>query len=371
MPDLASLAAGAGRWWLGEFLALFPPQLGRWLAADGARSLVLAPGDEAVSLFLLGSRREPLGQKRINGQDYSPAALERFLHSHGLVAEDVAIGIRMPRDKFFVRQVVLPVQAARSLATVLMQDLAKKTPIRVDDIHHDWVATPISGTSTIAVTHWVVRRDFVRDAAAAVGVDPARLAFVDCEGEAPSMTPPPIVGLERSRRRRSWVRPIGLALAASALLLGAAVGGMRYWRQQAALGELEAAVGGARTQAQAVRAAIDKLERKQAIVLRIRSQKVDMPGLLDAWEAATRALPRDTWLTELRLSEKPDDQMQRVAMTGFSKGAAALVGIVDRSPMFTDVSLTAPIALDPSEQRERFVLQATIKKREAQTKDSR
>jgi general secretion pathway protein L len=38
------------------------------------------------------------------------------------------------------------------------------------------------------------------------------------------------------------------------------------------------------------------------------------------------------------------------------------VGLVDRSTLFADASLTAPIALDPLEERERFALQAKLKR---------
>jgi general secretion pathway protein L len=47
-------------------------------------------------------------------------------------------------------------------------------------------------------------------------------------------------------------------------------------------------------------------------------------------------------------------------MVGFSNAAADLVGLVDRSPMFVDTSLIAPISLDPIEKKERFALRARV-----------
>jgi general secretion pathway protein L len=58
-------------------------------------------------------------------------------------------------------------------------------------------------------------------------------------------------------------------------------------------------------------------------------------------------------------------------MTGFSAEAASLVGIIDQSPFFADASLTAPIALEPVEQRERFALQAKLKRPEPIRRASR
>jgi len=55
-------------------------------------------------------------------------------------------------------------------------------------------------------------------------------------------------------------------------------------------------------------------------------------------------------------------------MVGFSSAAASLVGMVDRSALFADASLTAPVTLDPIEGRERLSLQAKLRPREQASK---
>lgn len=70
------------------------------------------------------------------------------------------------------------------------------------------------------------------------------------------------------------------------------------------------------------------------MIVRVRSQKRDMPGLLDIWEEVSRILPLDSWLTELRLSEVGQRQDQLVVMTGLSTAAADLVPLLDKSPIF-------------------------------------
>jgi general secretion pathway protein L len=73
-------------------------------------------------------------------------------------------------------------------------------------------------------------------------------------------------------------------------------------------------------------------------------------------------LPAHSWLTELRLTEVPEKNEQLLAMTGFSAGATDLVKLIDRSALLADASLTAPVAVDPIEGRERFALQARVKR---------
>ena len=97
------------------------------------------------------------------------------------------------------------------------------------------------------------------------------------------------------------------------------------------------------------------------MIVRVRSQKRDGSGLLDVWEEVSRILPLDSWLTELRLAEVGQRQDQFVIMTGLSTAAADLVPLLDKSPIFADAALSAPIALDTVEQRERFTLQAKLR----------
>jgi general secretion pathway protein L len=60
------------------------------------------------------------------------------------------------------------------------------------------------------------------------------------------------------------------------------------------------------------------------------------------------------------LAEAPDKQEHKITMIGFSAAAAGLVSIVDKSPLFLDAALTAPVSLDPVEKVERFTLQFKV-----------
>ena len=76
----------------------------------------------------------------------------------------------------------------------------------------------------------------------------------------------------------------------------------------------------------------------------------------------TRILPSHSWLTEFRVTETPGGREMQINLSGFSRAAPSLVGIVDRSPLFVDAALSAPVALDATEGRERFALQAKVRR---------
>jgi general secretion pathway protein L len=366
---LSDLLRRLGQFWLGEFLALFPARRAQWLVGRGSAGLVLEAQADTIVLRLLDDGGGELACDRLARADYAPASIDRFLQAHKLARSDVALGVRLPRSQVFGRILTLPREAMRSLDRIVAQDLIAKTPFRREDIYCGHVVTR-SGADKIAVRQWVARRDVVEAEAAALAVDLAAMGFVDTDADPEEAAPHPRIALRPERADRSrWVARAATALAASALVLALLAAGLTYWRQAAALDELDGQVTAARAKAQQVRTAIDKLERKQAMLLRLRARKAEEPGLLDAWEEATRILPSHSWLTELRLSET--DKHQQVSMTGFSAEAASLVGIIDQSPFFADASLTAPIALEPVEQRERFALQAKLKRPEPIRRASR
>jgi general secretion pathway protein L len=308
---------------------------------------------------LLSDRRRLLTSVRVPSGGYAPAAIDDFLKAHNLDRGSVVIGIQLPRDHFFSRQLILPLEAAGSIDEIVAQDLRAKTPFRLADIYHDHQSRKEGGK--VVVSQWIVRREFVANAVQSAGLSLDDLTFVESSEEGSENTLQPTLALrQHQNERRPWLRKTFYALALGISFLAVTGCVHKYWRQQRVLDNLDTELSAAKAQAQQVRAALDGLEQKQAAVVHLRVQKRDVSGLLDVWEEVSRILPADSWLTELRLSEIAQKQDQTVTMTGLSSGAAELVALVDKSPLFTDAALTAPIALDPKEQRERFTLQARL-----------
>jgi general secretion pathway protein L len=349
-----------GRWWLGELLALFPERTAAWLVGGGRVSLAVAGEGDRIALHLLDDRRQIVASHMIVEAHHVPAAIEEFLATHGLSPDEVPIGMRLAADRIFCRKLILPLEAEGSLETIVVQDLVGKTPFRLPAIHHDHVAVRTAGSGKLVVWQWVARRDLVAETAARLGLEAERLAFVDAVSGPDHGAPPPRIALRDESGGATWTRTAAVALAGGLVVLGLAAGAGRYWRQQAAIDALDLQVTAAKARAQQVRAAIDRLEQKQGVLLQLRARKADRPGLLDAWEEATRILPSHSWLTELRLTETANGKDQQIVMTGYSQAATSLVGLLDQSPLLADTSLTAPVALDPVEQRERFALQARL-----------
>jgi general secretion pathway protein L len=359
---LAEFSARAGRWWIREFLNLFPQRVAKWLAGPGRGTLVLANKDEIRVLEFLDEGRRVLASTHVRACDYSLASIEQFLRTQSFQRDDVDIGIRLASEKIFRRKLTLPTQAVGSVADIIAQDLTRKTPFRLQDVYHGHSAAKEDSTGKIVVWQWLVRQEFVDDARTPFGLDIEDVAFVDAAAGDDAEIPAPFIALRPgAKARNSWIKKSVLALGCSAVLLALAAGTLRYERQQAAIYANDGLIAIARVKAQKVRSEFDKIEKRQSALLRLRSQKSELPGLLDVWEETTRVLPAHSWLTELRLTEAPEKNIRWVAMTGFSAAATDFVRLIDQSQLLTDASLTAPVALDPVEARERFAIQAKIK----------
>jgi general secretion pathway protein L len=352
------LIDGLGRWWLREFLDLLPKRIADWLVDSGGRILVLAPEADAVGFCLKTDRGRVLASTRVGRGDYSPALIDEFLRYHRCSRAQVSIGLGLPQELIFCRTFALPLETRRTLDGVAVQDLLAKTPFRLDDIHHGHSVRREG--ERLVVSQWVVRRAHVAAAAESLGLEADEIGFVeppraDVDGAHASIVTKRSAAVNGNR----WVRRVTFGLACTALLLAVTVLAGRYSRQQALLDGLQSEIAAATAKAKSVLGAIDKLQQEQAVIHSLRAKRNE-PGLLDLWEEATRILPAHTWLSELRLSEAPEGR--QVVMAGFSAAAASLVGLLDGSQAFTDAALVGPITVDASEGRERFIIQAKVKR---------
>jgi general secretion pathway protein L len=351
-------ASYAGSWWLNEFLALFPANIAQRLTDPGTRNLLLRPsGEEGVCLLLRNDRGDVLARAEVADAAQIRPAIEALLQRERLSAGNAALGIEMDEFRAFRRTFLLPQEAGRSPAPIAEQDLLRKTPFRLADIYHDHAVRRVG--DKIQVDQLVIRRDFVETGVLRCGLEPGEIAFIDI-GHTEGTAALSRLRLKQAGSSTRWLPRLLLGLSASAVLLAILAVNLEFQRQETALQELASETGKVRAEAQKVRAALDSIEQERAALDGLKSRKWDAAGVLDIWEELSRILPDHSWVSELRLTEGAERKERRIVVTGFSSAAADLVGLIDASPLFQDVALAAPIALDPNEQRERFVLQASV-----------
>ncbi|WP_316228465.1 PilN domain-containing protein [Bradyrhizobium sp. SZCCHNR1039] len=353
---LRDLTGRAGAWWLEEFFNLLPARHAAFLRGKGRPTLIAGYMDGQLELRLRNDGAS-LDQAERVVTERPAAAIDAFLSQRNLDRRDVEIGLRLPEQLLFSRELILPVEARASIDAIAAQDLARRTPFKADDIHSDHEANGGSDGDRLHIRQWITRRQSVECAAAELGLSPADLRCVTFGDQQAG----PRIRLSRDANERNVWQAVLPMLCSSAVILAVLLGYLEYSNQQATLDRLAAEIASAGNKAQQVRQTIDQLRARRDALVRLRLQRSEAPGLIDLWAETTRILPQHSWLTELRLVEGSGGREAQVVVSGFSGAAPSLVGIIDGSRLFFDAALTSAVAFDANEGRERFALQAKVR----------
>jgi general secretion pathway protein L len=143
-------------------------------------------------------------------------------------------------------------------------------------------------------------------------------------------------------------------LIAAAAIIGAADAALFWWRQERAITAIEAETAAVRERALVVQGLEQEIARTRS-ALRVLENKRASLSTADLWRETARVLPDHSWATDWRLQDGA------VSMAGFSATATELVGLFERSPLFTQASLNAPITFDAATGRERFSLVVRVR----------
>ena len=120
---LFQLPRQAAEWWLAELSSLVPERVAQWLTDAGHRNLLLVPETETIRLLLRDDRGRVLAQTSIAPTSDLAIAIETFLAGHRLKKRDVAIGLAVSAEKFFLRNIPLPREVERSVGAIAFNDL--------------------------------------------------------------------------------------------------------------------------------------------------------------------------------------------------------------------------------------------------------
>jgi len=125
--------------------------------------------------------------------------------------------------------------------------------------------------------------------------------------------------------------------------------GLLWWTRESAIAAVEARAASAREKALAVRNLEDEMARVRSAQRALEDRR-RLASTTDLWRETSRVLPDHTWVTDWRRRNGS------VSVAGLSSAATALVALFEKSPLFGEASLDAPITIDGVTGRERFSL---------------
>ncbi len=340
-------------WWRDELWGLLPERVRRLFTAD-EHGVVLAQVDGGFQVVDAPAGRgapAALGSREVMAREEAVMALAAR-------ARGANVGIRLPLNLCFTRSIELPGAARKDLRQILNFDLERATPFKLRDVYTAHLVEGEADTrGKLRVRQFVAKREVVDPLVSQAREAGIEVTFVDCWSDQPG-SGLPINFLEANTPPHSGVSrlvtlPRGLAALALLLTLSALL--LTISRYEGALGEVQAQTAQTRTQAAAVRQVLERSDAAVADLGRLQQLKLKHIPAIEVLEEISRLLPDTVWLSDLRMEGETLD------MSGLAKSGAALPPLFERSAIFADASLTAPLTLDPREDKERFSLRVRVR----------
>jgi general secretion pathway protein L len=144
-------------------------------------------------------------------------------------------------------------------------------------------------------------------------------------------------------------------LVVSCLALGLSAGYFYVERHEHLLQDLRSENAALKAQADAALSAAAKSQASFASAVELRQLKTKYPPRVEILNELTKILPDTAYLTELAIDDG------RVDLAGLAASAATITTLLEQSPVFVDAALTAPVTLDPTENKDRFSIRVRLR----------
>lgn len=282
----------------------------------------------------------------------------------GTISEPIATALRGSRieltlrpERFLFRPFELPGRAAEFLDGIIHAQIDRLTPWSASEAAFGWSKPHEAEADRIMVTVAATARPLVApyvQAVAGLGVQSIEVFTSSPEHEAD--VPPikvmdeRIAGLDVGKIRQILtVILLASGITAAAAVGGSALIGMSLATQQDALAHRIASLRtAAGTSSNGAPGSLAAAQRSLEIC------KHTAPSSVMIIEGLSRILPDNTHLTELRIENN------KVQLVGVTYDAPSLIGLLERSGLFTRATFFAPTTRSPSEPGERFHIEALV-----------
>jgi general secretion pathway protein L len=286
-----------------------------------------------------------------NGRYFAPANLAETLR-------DRDVDLVLSGDEVLVRTLdPLPGESRQYLDSIVHHQLERVAPWRTDDVLHTYrVAAAEGSQDRVLVTVIATARSIhaqVLDALRALRPAEIRLLCRDEQFGGEAVAIPIDHGASAAARQNRLRRRVGAAISLLLLCVfgGGGYLGWEWYRADREIAVVAQAVSEQRQRLMAARPAATATDQDLKAMV---ERRWTTPYAVLALDALAQALPDNTWLTELRLTEG------RLRMTGISKNVPGLVPLIEASPVFSGATFFAPTARLPDGQGDRFHLETRL-----------
>ena len=332
-------------------LDLLPASLRRALGAQPRLLLVRVDGGELQLLSSVDSRIQPIGRVPADDPDLLATLLARLDDN----ATDVPRWLLVDPGQVLRRTIPLPASAESRLRDVLQHEIDRQTPFAADQVMFEpRVVSRDPVNKLIRVELVVLPLARLHALLAATGPLAAGLSGVDvAEADGSRLGVNLLPSAQRGTSAdRAW--RINLVIGAVIVAIAFAAMIVALGNRSVALEETTARVKLANAQARTVRQLRADLSTSIEAANFLDRQRAQQPTMIELINDLTVRIPDDTVLEKISFNEG------RMVLVGQSRQAAALVGLLQASPLLRTPAIAGAMQPDPRTGMDRFTLTATV-----------
>lgn len=261
--------------------------------------------------------------------------------------------VRVPPERVLRKTLLVPVAARHNLQEILGFEIERETPFGRDEVYWSYgVRQKDSARGLIEIDLFLVPRNSLEPLVEIIrvaGLDPAGID-VDTGTNATALIPL----YPQKRQQRARLQRALAPLVASAAVLAVIAIAIPFIRQQWALSSADAMITTLTEparEASTLRQTADQLT-KTIVVLKGEYERNG--SAVATLAAITKSLPDETYLTALNLRDG------RLTMSGLSRSAAQLIGLLAETPGFREPAFASPVVENEGKGLEAFTITVNI-----------
>lgn len=342
------------RWWGGELAFLLPKALRRQLREYQGR-VIFTPTSAGFEVDCFDD-----DGNRVFHRTMDEGALGQYasLKSQYPLLEHTEVVLRLPAGQALQKTLFLPLAVQQNLQQVVSFELDRYTPFKPDQVYFSAMVVDNTGHGQLSVLLVVVPQhtlDAQLKSLQAVGIKPHRVDYQDVSDDFPQLTDAYNLLPEQYQQKGNKLSQSIHGLLYAVLFLSfLAVLIWPVWMQGQAVDSLKARIKTLEKQNQIVEEQQTEIDALRAETQKLIDVKQKAPALLPVLQELSTLLNDDTWLTHMQFSE------QHLQMQGQSPAASALIGVLEKSEFFSNVSFVSPLTQDKVTGRERFQISMDI-----------
>jgi len=311
--------------------------------------------DETLRLVNHGGTGEEIQRNFLSGIDFEDPEQRKIL------ANASEIRLCLERKKYLIKKVTLPIETEENLREILAFEMDRQTPFTADQVYYDYVVSDRDKQArTLEVSLILAPIDrlsyalhLLRDNEISIN------AISPCEEECALFNRVNLLPSELRKKPQKGYRLINYFLLLTFILLLLANLALPVWQKSTYVEALGAELADFKRQSAEVVALREKVDQAKLENRFLESKKIGSLQMLQILNELTMVIPDDTWISNFELRGKT------IHLHGQSVASAALIPLIDASPLFRNVSFRSPVTQNKQNNTERFHISAELESRES------